>query len=82
MGTLWLPWLTDCHVVRCALPAAREKPAALVASGHARKATFGDTLLKPEGGFSDVIDGAAYVCVRGCFCNRDSCAYFEEGDKG
>lgn len=80
--TIWLPWLNDCLVVRCSLPAARATPAAFVADGHVRKATPGDTLLRPEGGLAEPDEAADYVCVRGCFCNRDSCAYFEEGDKG
>lgn len=76
--TKWLPWLDDCLVVHCSLSAARATPAAFVADGHVRKATPGDTLLRPEGGFADVIENADYVCVRGCFCNTKFCIYHEK----
>lgn len=41
-----------------------------------------DALIIEGAGIAEPLENAGYVAARGCFCNRDSCAYFEEGDKG
>lgn len=65
-----------CHVIQCRYPGALR--GAIVASGHARLATYGDVYDPSVPVEKQLIQGSNYLNVRSCFCNKEHCAYFTQ----